>query len=93
MCLFMEEGSLCLIGAAYPVSRTPLDRGQIPRELLEILKNSLSIVFKAIAWGGQFYYLSLAVVCTLSDHQVHLCVTWARNYNASLKFRKTYVKY
>ena len=40
----MEEGSLYIIGAAYPGSVATLDKGQIPRYLFEILKNSFSIV-------------------------------------------------
>ena len=40
----MEEGSFCLIGAAYPGSGTPMDKGRIPRDLFGIFWISLSIV-------------------------------------------------
>ena len=43
-CLFMEEGSFCLIGAAYPGSGAPMDKGRIPRDLFGIFWISLSIV-------------------------------------------------
>ena len=33
----MEEGSLCLIGAAYPGNGTPMDKDRIPRDLFEII--------------------------------------------------------
>ena len=39
ICLFMEEGALCLIGAAYPGSGTPMFQ-----ETFLKFKNSLSIV-------------------------------------------------
>ena len=35
-CLFVEEGSFCLIGAAYPGSGAPMDKSWIPRDLFGI---------------------------------------------------------
>ena len=43
-CIFMEEGSFCLIGAAYPGSGAPADKRLIPRDRFGIFGNSLSIV-------------------------------------------------
>ena len=43
-CLFMEEGSFCLIGAAYPGSGAPMDKSRIPRDLFGIFWIPLSIV-------------------------------------------------
>ena len=43
-CLFMEEVSFCLIGAAYPGSGAPMDKSRIPRDLFGIFWISLSIV-------------------------------------------------
>ena len=40
----MEEGSFCLIGAAYPGSGAPMDKGRIQRDLFGIFWISLSIV-------------------------------------------------
>ena len=40
----MEEGSFCLIGAAYPGSGAPMDKSRIQRDLFGIFWISLSIV-------------------------------------------------
>ena len=40
----MEEGTFCLIGAAYPGSGAPMDISLIPRDLFGIFWISLSIV-------------------------------------------------
>ena len=42
----MEEGSFCLIGAAYPGIRAPMDKSRIPRYLFGIFWISLSIEFR-----------------------------------------------
>ena len=40
----MEEGSFCLIGAAYPGSGAPMDKGRIQRDLFGFFWISISII-------------------------------------------------
>ena len=44
----MEEGSFCLIGAAYPGSGAPMDKSRIPRDLFGIFWISLSILISGL---------------------------------------------
>ena len=42
-CLFMEEGSFYINGAAYPGSGTAMDKGGIPRDFFGILLNFMNV--------------------------------------------------
>ena len=51
----MEEGSFCLIGAAYPGSGAPMDKSRIPRDLFGIFWISLSIVISGQVFNNKFF--------------------------------------